>query len=76
MNITGRPEYTDGQYQRWLDEMEPFLKMGYSLYYAIDKAVLIRHKTIIYEKSRLKDWFSEKIEHFQNYPGEIAIPSY
>lgn len=68
----GRPEYTDEQYQRWLNEMEPFLKAGYSLYFAIDKTGLIKHKTTIYEKCRLKDWFSEKIGHFQSYPGEIA----
>src|SRR3989344_717007 len=72
MNDTGRPEYTDGQYRVWLDEMTPFLKLGYSLYYAMDKALLLRHKDSIYRKFRLNDWFCEKIEAFQRYPGEIV----
>ncbi len=72
MKDLGRPEYTDNQYRLWLDEMKPFLKGGYSLYYAIEKAGLMVHKDSIYRKSRLKDWFCEKIEAFQSYPGEIA----
>lgn len=66
MKDIGRPEYTEEQYQGWLDEMEPFLKGGYSLHCSIEKAGLIKHKTTIYEKSKLKDWFSEKIR-YSNY---------
>ena len=72
MGDNGRPEYTDEQYRVWLDEMTPFLKVGYSLYYAMDKALLLRHKDSIYRKFRLNDWFCEKIEAFQRYPGEIV----
>lgn len=72
MNDIGRPEYTDSQYETWLNEMSPFLKIGNSLYFAMDKALLLRHKTAIYEKYRLKDWFSEKIDAYQQFPGEIV----
>lgn len=72
MNDGGRPEYTDEQYRVWLNEMAPFLKIGYSLYSSIDKALLLRHKDSIYRKVRLNDWFCEKIEAFQRYPGEIV----
>lgn len=72
MGDNGRPEYTDEQYRVWLDEMTPFLKVGYSLYYAMDKALLLRHKDSIYRKFKLNDWFCEKIEAFQRYPGEIV----
>jgi len=71
MSEQGRPEYTDNQYKAWLDDMAPFLKIGNTLYYAIEKAVILQHKTVIYEKYRLKDWFSEKIDAYQRYPGEI-----
>lgn len=71
MTEHGRPEYTDDQYKSWLDDMAPFLKIGNTLYYAIEKAMLTQHKTVIYEKYRLKDWFSEKIDAYQRYPGEI-----
>lgn len=71
MTEQGRPEYTDDQYRAWLEDMSPFLKIGNSLYYAIEKAMIMQHKTVIYEKYRLKDWFSEKIDAYQRYPGEI-----
>lgn len=71
MTEQGRPEYTDDQYKAWLDDMTPFLKIGNSLYYSIEKAILTQHKTTIYEKYRLNDWFSEKINAYQRYPGEI-----
>lgn len=71
MDTIGRPEYTNDQYRVWLDEMAPFLKLGNSLYYAIERAMLSGHKTVIYEKYKLHDWFSEKIDAFQRYPGEI-----
>lgn len=72
MGDNGRPEYTEEQYQVWLDELSPFLKLGNSLYYSIEKANLIRHKDTIYRKLRLNDWFCEKIEAFQRYPGEVT----
>ncbi len=72
MGDNGRPEYTDEQYRAWLDEMSPFLKLGYSLYYAMDRSLLLRHKDSIYRKFKLNDWFCEKIEAFQRYPGEIV----
>lgn len=72
MNINGRPEHTDEQYHTWLDEMTPFLKIGNSLYFAIEKAMLLKHKDSIYRKYRLQDWFCEKIEAYQRYPGEIV----
>ncbi len=69
---SGRPKHTDKKYQTWLNDMRPFLLLGNSLYNAIDKASLLRHKDSIYKKYRSKDWFSEKIDAFQNYPGEIV----
>lgn len=72
MTDTGRPEYTDEQYQSWLEEMAPFLKIGCSLYYAMDKAMLLRRKDSIYRKFKLNDWFCEKIEAFQRYPGDVV----
>ncbi|OGE72135.1 hypothetical protein A3H40_02085 [Candidatus Daviesbacteria bacterium RIFCSPLOWO2_02_FULL_38_15] len=72
MNDNGRPEYTDEQYQIWLDELVPFLKLGNTLYHAMEKAGLLQHKDSIYRKSRLKDWFCEKIEAYKRYPGEIV----
>ncbi len=71
-NSQGRPEYNDKQYQYWLNEMQPFLKVGNSLYSAIDKAKLLRHKDSIYKKYRLEDWFSEKVDAYQQYPGEVV----
>lgn len=72
MTDIGRAEYTDEQYRVWLDEMIPFLKIGYSLYYAMDKSLLLQHKDSIYRKYRLNDWFCEKIDAYRQYPGEIV----
>lgn len=72
MNGVGRPEYTDEQFQAWLNDMAPFLKSGNSLFFAIEKAKLSQHKDSIYRKSRLNDWFCEKIQTYQQYPGEIV----
>jgi hypothetical protein len=71
-NTAGREPYSDQQYSSWLDDMAPFLKLGQSLYHAIEKADLIKHKDSIYRKFRLNDWFCEKIEAYQKYPGEIV----
>ena len=72
MDISGRPPHSDEQYQIWLNEMAPFLQLGNSLYYAMEKANLIRNKDSIYRKCRLNDWFCEKIHAFQSYPGEVV----
>ena len=72
MPDTGRPEHTNEQYRSWLDDLSPFLKGGYSLYHAMDKALLLRHKDSIYRKYRLDDWFCEKVDAYRRYPGEIV----
>lgn len=71
-NTSGREPYSDEQFVKWLEDMSPFLKLGNTLHYAIDKADLTKHKDTIYRKMRLNDWFCEKIEAFQRYPGEIV----
>jgi len=71
-NTTGREPYSDEQYVKWLDDMSPFLKLGNTLYHAIERADLTKHKDTIYRKVRLNDWFCEKIEAFQRYPGEMV----
>lgn len=68
----GNPEFAEDQYQRWLDDMAPFLKLGQTLNSAIDDAGLTKHKVTIYKKAKLKDWFNEKIEGYQSTPGKIA----
>jgi len=72
MNDIGRPEHTAEQYSSWLDEMAPYLKVGYSFYSAMDKTSLLRHKDSMYRKYRLNDWFCEKIEAHRRYPGEVV----
>lgn len=72
MDTTGRPSITDEQYQKWLEDLKPFLKLGNTLNYAIEKADLSKHKTTIYEKFRLGDWFSQKIDIYRSYLGEIT----
>lgn len=70
--VNGRPKTTDDEYQRWLEELKPFLTQGYSLNYAIEKAQLSGHRTSVYEKYARKDWFSDKIDYFQGIIGELA----
>lgn len=72
MDNNGRPEYTDEQYYTWLNDLAPFLKLGNSLYHAMEKAGLLKHKDSIYKKVRLNDWFCEKVEAYKRYPGEIV----
>ncbi len=67
---TGRPVYTDGQYQVWLNEMKPHLELGCSLNRAIEKAGLMTHEFSIREKYRLNDWFSRKIDVYRQLLGE------
>jgi len=72
MDTPGRPEYPDTQFEAWLEEMKPFLKLGSTLNYSIDKAGLSQHRTTLYEKYKLNDWFSDKINRFRSYLGEIV----
>lgn len=65
----GRPEYTEEDYQKWLDEMAPFLKLGTSLYDAMQCAGIISHKNRVYQKYKLNDWFCEKVDAYRAQPG-------
>jgi len=68
----GRPEYTDTDYQNWLDTMSPFLKLGATLNAAMDDAGIYAHKNVIYQKYKLGDWFQEKIDALREYPGKLV----
>jgi hypothetical protein len=68
----GRPEYPEEQYQKWFDDLAPFFKLGETLNAAIDDAGLQQHRTTLYEKARLSDWFSDKMESLQAIPGKLA----
>lgn len=68
----GRPEYTDEQYQRWLDLMAPYLKLASTLYWAMEKADILTHRQAIYRKYRLNDWFCEKVDAYRRQIGEIT----
>ena len=70
-NEPGRPEIAEEQYQRWLDDMAPFLKQGSSLYYAMDKCGLYSHQAVIYEKYKLGDWFSRKVDAYRGMVGDL-----
>ncbi len=72
MEVVGRPAYTNQQYQTWLSEMEPFIKLGNTLYYSMCRVGLEKHKKAIYDKKNKNDWFREKIVASQREPGEIA----
>lgn len=72
MADTGRPPISEDQFKSWLDALEPFIRNGHTLYYAMDKAMLITHKTAIYEKYALNDWFAEKINVLQGIAAEAA----
>ena len=69
-NEVGRPAYTEEQYEEWLKMMQPFLENSNSLYFAIKRAGLIGHKSTIFLKYKLRDWFSEKIDDLRREPGE------
>lgn len=68
----GRPELTEAEYQKCLDDMAPFLKLGHTLNSAIDDAALTQHRTALYEKYKLNDWFSYKIDAYRATPGIIV----
>jgi len=71
MAETGRPAYTDDQYKAWLQDLEPFLKKGNSIYYACNRAGLGSQYWTVLEKYKLGDWFSKKIDAYRAYPGEL-----
>lgn len=68
----GRPEYSEEQFQSWLEEMRPWLRAGQSLYYSMDKAGLQNHQATIYNKYALKDWFSIKVDALRGTVGELV----
>lgn len=68
----GRPEYTDEDYKKWLEDLMPFLKLGETLSSAIEDAGWSKHRTTIYEKYRLKDWFSDRVDAYRAMPGRAA----
>lgn len=72
MDSIGRPEYSEEQYQRWFDELAPFFKLGETLNSAIEDAGLQQHRTTLYEKSRLSDWFSYRMRALQTIPGKLV----
>lgn len=67
----GRPVIAEEQYQKWLDEMAPLLRQGCSLYYAMDKMALTGHQFSIYEKYKLGDWFSKKVDAYRAMVGDL-----
>lgn len=71
-DIGGRPNYPESQYKSWLEELRPYLVKGCSLNYAVDKSGLNHHRTTIYEKYRLKDWFSHEIDELRSKVGETV----
>lgn len=72
MNDTGRPEYTEEQYQKWFDELAPFFKLGETLNAAIDDAGLQQQRSTLYKKSKQNDWFLDKMQSLQAIPGKLA----
>lgn len=68
----GRPELTEAQYTDFLEQMAPFLKLGHTLNSAINDAALIEHRTALYNKYRLNDWFMHKTDVYRATPGILA----
>lgn len=68
----GRPEYPEEQYHTWFDELAPFFKLGETLNAAIDDAGLQQHRTTLYKKSKLNDWFLDRMQSLQAIPGKLA----
>jgi hypothetical protein len=71
-NNNGRPMYPESQYRTWLEILSPYLKLGNSLNYAVDRTELGHHRTTLYEKYKLGDWFSDEVDRLTSLPGEIA----
>lgn len=72
MGEPGRPAYTEADYQKWLDDMAPFLRLGHALNSAIDEAGLTAQRATVYEKYKLGDWFSYKVDAYRATPGILA----
>lgn len=68
----GRPALSETEYQNILDDMTPFLKLGHALNAAIDEAGVTQHRSAVYEKYKLNDWFSDKIDKYRATPGILA----
>lgn len=71
-NEPGKPEIAETQYMDWLLLMQPYLRAGNTIWYSMEKCDLLGHKTVIYGKYRLKDWFAEKIDTLRRTPGELV----
>lgn len=72
MSDAGRPPVEEETYKAWLEAMSPYLENSNSLYYAIKQAGLIHHKSLIFQKYNLKDWFMEKVDDLRREPGELV----
>jgi len=72
MDNNGRPPTTEATFETWLRDLEPFLKAGNTIGYAVEKADLYQHKDTIYVKYKRGDWFSEKINNWRKLPGELV----
>lgn len=73
---TGAPVVADEQFQKWINAMHEWLRRGCTLWYAMDKADLLVHKTVIYKKYKSNDpndvWFAEKIDKLRSTLGEMT----
>lgn len=67
----GAPIISEEQYRIWLDDMRPYLRQGSSLNYAIEKADLTKYLNRIYEKYRVGDWFSQRVDTLRSTVGEL-----
>lgn len=72
MSEAGRPSITEEQYEAWFKSLTPWLENGNSLYYAIKQSGLLQHKSLIFQKYNLKDWFMEKVDAIRREPGELV----
>jgi hypothetical protein len=75
MGEPGRPEgpaFSDEQFQSWLEDMRVFLQQGATIWYACDKAGITPHYWSILKKYKSNDWFSQKIDTYRSYPGELV----
>lgn len=71
MAENGRPPYDDDWYRAKLEQMRPLLELGHTIGYCAYQSGNWEHKTAFYEKYKLGDWFSEKIDLYRSLPGEL-----
>jgi len=70
-NLGGRPQTPEEQYEVWLEELRPFLVKGMKLYSAcVNVGLEDKYYSCIYQKYRLRDWFSKKIHEYWNLFGD------